>query len=137
MIMADVTILTNYINDFVPFEIYVVFLIGLFVFIALSIVFMYKREGIVFSAVSMIIGAFCLFSCFFLRVGRDVYPELINGDIVEIQTICTSTGLLYLHLGLFVLSIVMLWINVANYTKRTMIEAEKKNKELVEGDGIK
>lgn len=139
---TDVVSTTQYLEGFIPQEIFILIFIFAMVFFILS--FIVQRGGIVFSAVSSIMTLFLGYSTFFLRWNTEYVPiETISVDgvetvsqIVEINQMFLCQPLLFLLIGLFALSIVSLWMNVAKYTQQTMEEAIEKNKELEKDDGI-
>lgn len=139
---TDVVSTTQYLEGFIPQEIFILIFIFAMVFFILS--FIIERGGIVFSAVSCIMTLFLGYSTFFLRWNTEYLPiETISVDgletvsqIIEINQMFLCQPLLFLLIGMFALSVVSLWINVAKYTQRTMEEAVEKNKELEKDDGI-
>lgn len=140
--MTDVVSTTQFIEGFIPQEIFVLIFISAMVFFILS--FIVQRGGIVFSAVSCIMTIFLGYSTFFLRWNTEYIvsgTETIGNtsvitQILEINQMFLCQPLLFLLIGMFALSVVSLWINVAKYTQQTLKEAVEKNKELEKDDGI-
>lgn len=140
--MTDVITTTQFIEGFIPQEIFVLIFIFAMVFFILS--FLIQRGGIVFSVVSCIMTLFLGYCTFFLRWNTDYVPvqtNIIDGvqnvtTILEINQMFLCQPLLFLLIGLFALSVTSLWMNVAKYTEQTMKESIEKNKELKKDDGI-
>lgn len=140
--MTDVITTTQFIEGFIPQEIFVLIFIFAMVFFILS--FVVQKGGIVFSVASCIMTLFLGYSTFFLRWNTDYVPvqtNIVDGvqtvtSVLEINQMFLCQPLLFLLIGFFALSVASLWMNVAKYTEQTMKEAIEKNKELKEDDGI-
>lgn len=139
---AEILSVTQYTENFIPFELFV--LIFIFGMITLILSFTAKKNKIAFSALSMVLSIFMVYSSFFLRWNTTFIPTLYNEvggntnilQITNVNEMFLSTPLLWLLIGLFAFSIASLWINVAYYARESAKKALKENKELEDSRAI-
>ena len=138
----DVITQTQYIEGFIPQELFILVFIAAMVFFIISFLVEKGAVGIVFSAVSSIMTLFLGYSTFFLRWNTEYIPIMnttenvtVVSNILEINQMFLCQPLLFLLIGMFALCVVSLWYNVSRYSKATLEEQTKKLREEEEDEG--
>lgn len=137
--MVEIVNVTQYVQDFIPFELFI--LIFIFGMISLILSIVVKKGNIFFSALATVLSIFLVYCTFFLRWNTTFIPtstSLVDDvetilEITNVNQMFLSTPLLWLLIGLFAFSIVSLWMNIAYYTQKSLKDAVKKNKNIPEG----
>lgn len=139
---VDVTTITQYTENFIPFELFILVFIFSMIFLILSVVA--KKGNIIFSALSAVTTIFLIYSTFFLRWNTTymitdtvtVGGQMAVNEITNVNQMFLSTPTLWLLIGLFAFSLITLWMNIAYYTQRTLNDAVKKHKNLDDDGGM-
>lgn len=136
--VTEIVNVTQFTQDFIPFELFI--LIFIFGMISLILSICAKKGNIFFSALSTVLSIFLVYSTFFLRWNTTFIPTSVSKtdtvetilEITNVNQMFLSTPLLWLLIGLFAFSIVSLWMNVAYYSQKALKDAVKKNKNIPE-----
>lgn len=139
---VDVTTITQYTENFIPFELFILVFIFSMIFLILSVVA--KKGNIIFSALSAVTTIFLIYSTFFLRWNTTYMitdtvtlgGQMAVNEITNVNQMFLSTPTLWLLIGLFAFSLITLWMNIAYYTQRTLNDAVKKHKNLDDDGGM-
>lgn len=140
---ADITTITQYTENFIPFEFFILVFIFSMIFLILSVVA--KKGNIMFSALSAVTTIFLIYSTFFLRWNTVYIPtyteEAISDtaiatsitEIANVNQMFLSIPTLWLLIGMFAFSVISLWMNVGYMTQKALKPNDKDNKNVEEG----